>query len=292
MPQQLDTRAAWHAFLELSFSAMDGVSRLQSSRHQGPLYIQKAFYPETPDWAHVYLLHPPGGVVSGDTLEVSMNLTEKANVLLTAPGATRLYAARKDALFSTPLPQRIVNTLNIDSGSCIEWLPCETIIYNGACVELVTHVSLANKAQFCGWEITCLGLPASNAPFTAGSFSQRFSIDINDKPVIVDRTAFDAQSPYLTSRCGLNQNPVFGTLIAGPFPEQDSVLERACEQLQQICSHPDECMASVTHLNGFIVLRYLGPCSFAARKLFIEAWRIIRPALHGREAIEPRIWAT
>lgn len=254
--------------------------------------MQKAFYPETGDWAHVYLLHPPGGIVSGDTLEVSLNLVEKANVLLTSPGATRLYGARKDAHCKTPLPQRVVNTLEIGNESCIEWLPCETIIYNGASVELETQVSLAKDAQFCGWEVSCLGLPASNAPFVAGDFSQRFSIYQEGKPVIIDRTSFDAQSDYLNARCGLNQQPVFGTLIAGPFTEQNDVLKRVIEQLQQTHSQQDKPECSVTNLNAFIVIRYLGPCSEAAKKLFVEAWRILRPALNGREAIEPRIWAT
>ena len=44
---------------------------------------------------HLYVLHPPGGVVAGDSLDVRLQLTEAAHVLITTPGAGRFY--RTDA---------------------------------------------------------------------------------------------------------------------------------------------------------------------------------------------------
>jgi len=290
-------RASWPAFLDLTFTGSDRGTALRDCTHQGPLYVQKAFYPEGKDCAHVYLLHPPGGIVSGDTLEVRLNLEDSANVLLTTPGASRLYRARIDESQTEPLLQRITNTLEVGTSSQLEWLPNETIVYDGAIIDLVTEVQLAPNATFCGWEITCLGLPAADAPFKHGRFSQRFSIYRDKQPCILDRIAFDAHSKYLQSLCGFQSQPVFGSFIAGPLKDsqqgEKSLIDEMLEALRTlIASSKLEAYCAVTCVNGFIVLRYLGPCSEQARHQFVNAWQIIRPHLNGRMAVNPRIWAT
>ncbi|WP_157114454.1 hypothetical protein [Halioglobus japonicus] len=54
--------SAWHASLELSLAQREAQTRLYRCRHKGPLYVQKAFYPEGDSLAHLYLLHPPGAL--------------------------------------------------------------------------------------------------------------------------------------------------------------------------------------------------------------------------------------
>jgi urease accessory protein len=48
----------------------------------------------------------------------------------------------------------------------------------------------------------------------------------------------------------------------------------------------------VTLLPGILLARYLGGSTEAARRYFIALWRILRPVLTGRDAVEPRIWRT
>ena len=55
----------WSAELELGFAVVAGRTALVHNRHVGPLTVQRPFYPEG-ELAHVYLLHPPGGIVAGD----------------------------------------------------------------------------------------------------------------------------------------------------------------------------------------------------------------------------------
>lgn len=54
----------WNAELALGLTLTQLGTVLKSCRHQGPLYVQKPFYPEGRELAHLYLLHPPGGMVS------------------------------------------------------------------------------------------------------------------------------------------------------------------------------------------------------------------------------------
>ncbi len=292
----------WPASLQLSFCKQAGKTLLHRKRHHGPLYVQKAFYPEGQDCAHVYLLHPPGGIVSGDSLEISISLDKEAKVLLTTPGATRLYRARLDENEKSsesekkPLVQRVVNQMSVNERGYLEWLPGETIVYDGANLEMVTDVSLGANSLFCGWEISCLGLPASNAYFREGSFNQSFSISIDGVPKVIDRLAFDADSIYLKSLCGFQGCPVFGTMIVGPFSQRScdaSSVNILLDTLRdQIEKQGVADQAAVTWVNEFMIMRYLGRCSDQARQLFIAAWKILRPQLVERKAIAPRIWAT
>ena len=50
--------------------------------------------------------------------------------------------------------------------------------------------------------------------------------------------------------------------------------------------------SGVTLLPGVLLARYIGDSSEAAKRYFVELWRRLRPALAGREAVEPRIWRT
>lgn len=293
-PDILSAATQWPAFLKLRFAGGEYGTRLLRSEHDGPLYVQKAFYPEGPDCSHVYLLHPPGGIVSGDTLDIELDLVECAQVLVTTPGASRLYRARCDHADVAPLAQRVMNNLYVAENSFLEWLPGETIVYDGAHIELSTSIHLDQSSSVCAWEVTCMGLPASDAPFVSGRFMQRFSLYVDDKPQWLDRLAFTANAPWRNAACGLQQQSTFGTLVAGPhFSELHSDI---ATQLRSMLAEATESSAlyhcAVTVYNDFLLVRYLGPCAEQARKLFTDCWSLLRPLINDKVAVKPGIWAT
>ena len=178
----------WQARLQLRFEADAGRTRLAYRRHHGPLLVQRVFYPEpagtsavpsvTPaaQPAHAYLLHPPGGVVSGDQLQLEVEVCRDAHALLTTPAAGKYYRrATLDARCQVDAHgavdagaaraarvARLTQTLCVNGG-VLEWLPQENIFYPDSAVQLSTRVRLDDGARFIGWEIGCLGLPASQA---------------------------------------------------------------------------------------------------------------------------------
>ncbi len=289
-------RADWPASLSLQLSGCDRYgTRIIHSNHKGPLYIQKAFYPEGQDVAHVYLLHPPGGIVSGDRLTINIDLQSKAHLLVTTPGANRLYKARFDSVDDDPLPQCVENKLKVGAHAVMEWLPGETIIFNGAEIDLLTEVELNETGFFCGWEINCLGLPSSNSPFVEGKVCQTILIKVNDKPVIIDRIKFSAKSALTKSLCGLQDKPVFGTFIVGQLDLKNKGFSELLDKLRNLTKHYIEektHLLSVTQLGKFIVIRYLGDCTEFAKNRFIDLWAEIRIFCLDKKILKPRIWAT
>src|SRR4051812_37821451 len=85
--------AIWHAHLQLGFARDGDRTRLVRNAHSGPLRVQKALYPEGPQVCHVIVVHPPGGVVGGDELDISLDVPDGCHVLATTPGAGKWYRA-------------------------------------------------------------------------------------------------------------------------------------------------------------------------------------------------------
>jgi urease accessory protein len=58
--------------------------------------VQRAFYPEARGSragqpCHLYIIHPPGGVASGDELELEAQVAPARMRLLTTPAAGKFY---------------------------------------------------------------------------------------------------------------------------------------------------------------------------------------------------------
>lgn len=275
----------WHAHLALHFRRTAAGTRLVHSHHEGPLYVQRPFYPEGPELAHVYLLHPPGGLVSGDRLQIGLDLAPGTQVLCTTPGAGRLYRARADKRL-----QEQLNSLQVAQGASLEWFPQETIAFPGAHAALETRVDLAEGARFTGWEIAVLGLPANAQRFDNGELRQRLRIDVAGRPVLLEHLSLDAASMLHGAACGLQGQMVSGVFVCGPFPAAQPG-EEAITALRAITAcAPGRC--GMTRLGDFLVGRYLGDCAQEARRCFLAWWQILRPLLLQRPSCAPAIWST
>ena len=97
----VSSNIGWKAQLDLGFFQENHRTILRDRKHIGPLQIQKPFYPEDDGTCHLYLLHPPGGVVGGDQFEIRINVQSQARALITTPAAGKFYrSAGQDALQS------------------------------------------------------------------------------------------------------------------------------------------------------------------------------------------------
>ncbi len=270
----------WGARLELSYEHEDGVTRLTSRRHVGPLVVQKPFYPEGGDLCHSLLLHPPGGIVGGDRLEAEVTVGADARVLVTTPGATKWYRS------AGPAAQQRA-TLTVGAGASLEWLPQENIVFDRARTQMTTRVDLAEGACYIGWEITRLGRTASGEGFDDGQLLSCTEVQQAGRRLWGDYARIEGGAALLRSPAGLAGRPVIGTLlVAGPATERG--LLDACRAVAQL----GDGYCGVTVVPGVLVARYLGASAEEARNCFVALWRLLRPVLLGREVCLPRIWST
>ncbi len=275
--------AGWSASLELEFAARDGATVLARREHSGPLLVQRPFYPEGKGVCHVLVVHPPGGIVGGDQVALHAVLQPGAAALLTTPAATKLYR-------SAGPEARVTQQFQVPQGAALEWLPQETIAFAGTRTRLLTRVNAAAGGRFIGWEILCLGRPAAGEVFATGSVDQGWEILLDGRPVLLERARYAGGQELLGAPWGLRGRPVSATLVAvGAAGMVQAVRDAAGAAAEPGGS--DELFA-VTALDAVLVCRYLGGHTQRARELFIRAWRVIRPALLGRPAVNPRIWSS
>jgi urease accessory protein len=268
----------WQARLALRFGPHDGRTVLRERVHEGPLAVQRALYPEGPELCHVYLLHPPGGLVAGDALAIDVTVESGARALLTTPAAGKVY--RGDDRPAAAVRQRLA----VAAGASLEWFPQETIVFDGGRVELETRVALTEGSAFAGWELVCLGRPAAGEAFTRGRCRQRLELWRDGRPLCVERARLDGGGPVLDAAWGLAGAPVTGTFLATP-------VRALLDELRAVAPPAGE-LGSVTLLGDVLVCRYLGASAERARGYFSRLWSLVRPALLGRPGHPPRIWST
>jgi urease accessory protein len=284
----------WLAHLYLQFSDTSVGTQLTRTQRKGPLSVQKAFYPEGRDCAHIYLLHPPAGIVSGDELRISVDIQKDAHLLFTTPGAGRFYRARTN-LEIGDTKQAQITVFQLEANAKCENFPQETIVYEGADGFNTVDIRLTHTSVYLGWDITCLGLPDSDEPFVKGKYCQLNRLFCDDKLIYHDRIALSPANNLLTHPAGLASNSVFATFLAYA-PQRLSEPAQRAELLgvlrDNIIQNDAQNQISVTEIKGLIVIRYLGVHAQQCKQLFISLWEILRPLLVDKEAIQPRIWHT
>jgi urease accessory protein len=261
---------SWKAELGLGFECRAGRTVLATRRHDGPLVVQKPLYPEGEAVCHAIVVHPPAGMAGGDELELRAKVAAGAHALLTTPGAGKWYRSAGP---------RAAQRLRFDVAGALEWLPQETIVFCGARAQLDTEVRLQGDARYLGWEILCLGRTGSGETFERGEMRLSTRVLRDGKLLWLERGRIEGGGALLDSPAGLQGRTVCATLIAAGAGFDLA----ACRGVEGI---------AVTQLPGVLVARYLGDSSEQAKRLLAQLWAVLRPALFGREAAEPRIWRT
>jgi urease accessory protein len=271
-------QSGWRATLDLQFQQLDGRTVMNRRRHTGPLCVQKAFYPED-GVCHVYMLHPPGGVVGGDALAIDVVVSKRASVLLTTPASTKIYR-------SLGATSTLDQHLYVEAGASLEWFPRDTLLFGGSRFAQRSVVKLSSESRFCGWEITALGRPKSGDDYSAGQFSQRFELNVDDVPVLIERQAWRTGAPVLSAPWGLHGKVSMASFYG--YPADQGVLERA----RTFINDTDVEEMAATLVDDVLVIRALADDTVALHEALAHIWAGVRPFITRYPACPPRIWAT
>lgn len=274
----------WHARLHLDYQ-QEAARTVARFRHDGPLRILQSLYPEGDTVCHNVLVHPPGGLVGGDTLDIDIEAADGSHGLITTPGASRFYRSEGELAL-----QR--TRIRLAAGARLEWLPLEAICYSGCQAENRLRIEVEPGAELLGWDVTALGLPNANQPFERGSYLQHIEVP----GVWLERGRIDAADHrLLQSPIGLGGHRCMASLffVAGsPMARarRDALLAQA-RTLLEAHSLFDSAGATSPHAE-VVVLRVLAPVVEPAMQLLRQVWQAWRGELWQLPAAMPRIWAT
>jgi urease accessory protein len=273
----------WHGHLELHYRRQ-GARTIALDRHDGPLRVLQRLYPEGEGICHHVLVHPPGGIVGGDTLAVDVRQDPGTHAVITTPSATRFYRS------AGPVAVQQVRA-HVAQDARLEWLPLESIAYNACQARNELHFDLAPGAQMLGWDMLALGLPAAGLAFEQGCVTQH----VEWPGVWLERGHLDARDTLLLdSPVGLAGQRVMGTVwlatgSAWPSAQRAELLELT---RTHIAASPLAASVGVTSPNErLIVCRSLAPMVEPVFALWQSIRALWRQQAWGLAPVAPRIWA-
>jgi urease accessory protein len=171
-------------------------------------------------------------------------------------------------------------------GTHVEWLPQESIVFDGALADVEWEARLEGDATLIAWDIVRLGRTASGERFEKGRVNSSMRVVRDGRVAWIERARIDPRGVVMQGPAGLASEPVFATMVCASGLVDDECLARCREAVATTGE------AAVTRLPGLLVARYRGGSTQAVREYFTSLWSILRPRVSGRDAVEPRIWST
>lgn len=273
---------AWHASLRLDYSHEGGRS-VARFVHDGPLRILQSLWPEGDAVCHNVLVHPPGGLVGGDTLAIAIHAGAGSHGLVTTPGASRFYRSEGAAAVQD-------TTIRAEAGARLEWLPLEALYYSGCRAENRLRMELAPGAELLGWDVAALGLPQAGKPFEQGSVRQHLELAgawlERGRIAADDARLMDGPLGLAGHRCLASLFFACGSEIARP--RREALLDAARAVID---AHPLAASAGATAPGPqVVVVRVLAPLVEPALQLLKAVRRAWRPLAWDLPPDEPRGW--
>lgn len=275
----------WEARLDLAFARRGEATIPVLRSHRGPLRVQKGFTPEGPGLWHQVIVHPPGGIASGDHLTIHVHAQAGARALLTSPGAAKWYRANPDA---AEVRARQSVHLRVEDGASLEWWPLETIVFDGAMADWRTRIDLQGTGALVAADLVCLGRPASALQFASGDITSRLEIFRDGRPLFFEQARIEGGSALLKAAAGLAGCTAYATLVLAADTAALAGIVTRVRALHD--DWPGDW--AISALPGLAILRWRGDGAETGWRVLRAAWAASRPLLIGRPACPPRIWAT
>lgn len=284
--QSVENASFWYAKLELGFKYDQKRTILHHRKHFGPVRVQKMLWPEKTGVCHAIIVHPPAGIAGGDHLTFNIHVAESAHALVTTPGAGKWYRTNAKQAF-----QHI--HIHVEKNATFEWLPQESMLFNGACANSETLIHLEQTASFIGWDLLVIGRQARQEKFTQGMYVNQFKLFKNNQLLVNDRLCFVGGDRWLSSCLGMNQHAVMGSFWAVP-PEQyraSQYLDEYIDLIRELIMRMNM-NVTLTRLDEVICARYLGDDVRQCHDAFAAIRAKLRRYWFDLDEEFPRIWRT
>lgn len=284
--QQHKKSEYWYALLELGFVFDQNRTILKHRKHFGPVRVQKMLWPEKTGVCHAIIVHPPAGIAGGDHLSFNLMVATQSHALVTTPGAGKWYKTNGKKAF-----QHI--NIQVESEAIFEWLPQETMLFDGANANSETCIQLAQSASLIAWDMLVLGRQARHEKFSHGYYKNQFKLLRNNQLLVADTLFFQGGDRFLSSCLGMNHHVVLGNFWAVP-PEklrEHVVLDEHIMLLRELIVRTG-ISVTLSRLDDVICARYLGDDVRECHDAFAALRARLRKYWFDLEEEFPRIWRT
>ena len=251
------------------FARREGQTRLADLYQRDPCRVLFPV-PEPGEPPLAVLITTSGGVTGGDSLVMAVEVGPQAEAVAATQAAEKIYRAARSTEHCT-----IDIKLSVGEGATLDWLPQETIVFEGARLKRRTVAEIAPGGSLLACEMVVLGRAASGERFTSGLLLDAWSVRRAGKLVWTDALRVEGETP---TGAGFGDANALATVI-GVWDQPE---ERFIE-VRRLLENAEPVRAGVTLVNGIVVARLLGEATAvrAAITRFLGDFR-------GRRL--PRVW--
>jgi urease accessory protein len=253
----------------VAYDLRDGKTRLVDLYQRDPCRVLFP-EPEPGEPPQAVLLTTSGGVTGGDTLASAIEIGAGASAVATTQAAEKVYRAAPGSGHCS-----IDVSVRLAEGATLDWLPQETIVFQGARLRRRTVADVEPGAALLACEMVVLGRAASGERFVSGLLLDSWSVRRRGRLVWTDALRVEGETP---EGAGFGAANALATVI-GVWDQPQPRFERARALLETVA----EARAAVTLVNGVMVARVLGEAT-AVRRAVIRFLTDFR----GRRL--PRVW--
>ena len=267
---------------EIGFARRDGISRLAQLYQRDPLRVLFPA-PAAGDPPVAVIVTTSGGLVAGDRLDIRVELAPGATAHVTASAAEKVYR-------STGRTTTIRQTLAIGPGAALEFLPPETILFDGARLQRETVIDLAPGSAFLGGDIVVFGRRARGERFANGFLREVWELRRNGYLVWGDALHLDDDvGRIIDDPACFDGAAAFATMIFSPPAGDVRSLLDGARVVQGVCATTG-LRAGATTTAGVVIARWLAADAAVLRRAYADLACHFRSAALGLPPRLPRVW--
>jgi urease accessory protein len=267
---------------EIGFARRNGATRLVHLYERDPLRVLFPL-PEAGEPPQAAIVTTSGGLVAGDHVDVCVRVGDSAAAQVTASAAEKIYR-------SLGATTEVSQSLTIGDGAALEFLPPETILFDGARLRRETAVDLAPSAGFLGGGITVFGRRARGEGFGRGFLHEVWEVRVGGDLVWGDALHLDGDVAAITGHPGCFDGAAgFATLLLAPAGRDPGKFVDAARAVQATTARPG-LRAGATVVGGLLLARWLADDAMLLRRAYADLACHLRAEAMGLPRQMPRIW--
>ncbi len=264
---------------EVAFARHGEVTRLAHLYQRDPCRVLFP-RPARAEPAAAVLVTTSGGVVGGDRLRFAIAAGAGARCSVTTQAAEKIYR-------SAGTDSRITITVDAGPGATLEWMPQETILFDGARLRRSTAIALAGDARLIAGEIAVFGRRARGERFGRGLFCESWRVRRDGRLVWADGLRLDGDVAGTLDRPAAFAGAAALASMIYAGGDAAARLAAARGWLDRL---PGDLRAGASCLGEVLLIRVLGRDPQEVRSGFGEVWAALRAEALGFPAAPPRIW--
>ena len=219
-----------------------------------------------------------GGVAAGDGLSGRIVCAEGASLVVASQAAERCYRAR-----AAEVPARIAMSLRLEADSSMDWLPQETILFDGAALDRTLDVEMATTSRFLAVESRVFGRSGSGETVRNLRLRDRMRITRGGRLCYVDAIRYDGDAGTALSHAAIGNGATLSATLLLVSPDVATRLEAVRGLLHD--APAEDVVAAASCWNGMLSIRLLSSNDVGHRNVLrslLEHLRDDRPL--------PRVW--